>query len=510
MAKPRQDQRLIIASAGLFLICGLASGVAALASGAVVGRDLPMLIIVGALDMAAAALLFLQQRLLRYLPFAMLVLVSISVLSSGGAQSPLWPLYFVVSVESGLTGRYRLTLITSAATVIIAAAIMSPVFFDHATPDRLAGALVLLAVLVCLSCATAWVARDVHQQHRVRGLLEEIFQASAFKSSDDLEAILQSMLGVLRRDSGADYAIVYLLSNDEQYLTPEAVVVAPEFTGEESAVLRSWTVKLTEGITGWVARHGENVLSGDINQDPRSSHIPGTVDVFMSAILVPLKLEGKVAGVLRLSREGLNRFKDADLQMAELFAHYAVFAIQNARLYAETGRLYREMRELSTTDGLTGLHNQRYLSETAPLAVQAARQRGGRLSVLMIDSDCLKQVNDRFGHATGDRFLKELAYVLRRDVRATDTVIRYAGDEFIVLLPDVDALEAQEIAERCRMDAQRIDLGVDIKLAVSIGVATFPDHADDLEELLRAADQALYCSKGAGRNRTSIFSLASY
>ncbi len=491
----------------LFVLSAVVTAVATFWPGAMTHPSLPLLLGVIVLSLATAALTFWKPKSVRSFDYSYpaLVYVAVGVLASGGQQSPLVSLYFVIVAGAALFQPFRRVLPISLTAIALS---LTPLLVQPPGAAFLARVFVMDAMMLIVGYLSAFLSNEAREQRRIRSLLEEIFQASSFHSGEDLSQMLRGVLAVLRRLTSADYAVCYLLSEDGSQLTPEAADMAPDYTSDDAAVLHSWPVPAGHGLTGWVARTGETVLSGDIEKDPRAERIPGTPDIATSAVFVPLKISGQIVGVLRLSRQGLNHFTESHLHLAEIFARHATFAIENARLFDETGRLYRKMRILSITDGLTGLYNQRYLDEAAPKALATAKEQGNPLSVLMVDSDCLKNVNDQFGHAAGDRFLRELADVMRREVRATDIVVRYAGDEFIILLPDTSSENAHHIAERIRVAVQQIPLGYDVPLAVSIGIATWPEHADELEGLLKAADQALYRSKGTGRNRSTIYSVA--
>lgn len=455
---------------------------------------------------ALATVIFARPELLRRYDasYPSLAIAFGAVVASGGQRSPLLVALLLVVVGSALFHPIRRLLPVMIVAVILA--FLPAVLFGPPQRPFIAEAGFVSVVMVTLGVVVSGLARGAREQARLRAVLEGIFPASSFHGGQDLSRMLQEVVAVLRRLTSSDYAICYLLAEDGRTLTPEAADIVPGYGSDEAEILASWPVPVGNGLTGRVGQTGEALISGNMEMDPRAQHIPGSEQTTTSAVIVPLKVDERVIGVLRLSSRGVNRYREQDLNLAQVFAHYATFSIENARLFAETGRLYQKMRLLSTTDALTGLYNQRYLSEHAQKLVDQARERGVELSVLMIDSDSLKQVNDQFGHAAGDQFLRELADAMRREVRASDTVVRYAGDEFIILLPNAGPLEASQIAERIRSAAETIELGTTTPLAVSIGIATFPLHADDAEGLLWAADQALYLSKGSGRNRWTVYS----
>jgi len=165
-----------------------------------------------------------------------------------------------------------------------------------------------------------------------------------------------------------------------------------------------------------------------------------------------------------------------------------------------------QLKLAARTDQRTGLLNAIAWHEQAELALRRAR---GRIGVLMIDLDWFKRINDTHGHLVGDDVLAEVAAVLTRAVRRGDTVGRYGGEEFAVLLPDVDEAEVRTIAERIRLRIRALRVtaptGEPVTLSATIGAALHPAEAGaDLDEMLRAADDALYAGKKAGRDRVAV------
>ena len=176
---------------------------------------------------------------------------------------------------------------------------------------------------------------------------------------------------------------------------------------------------------------------------------------------------------------------------------------QADRLTAEA----RDARHRANTDSVTGLFNRYYLDEQLAAAIAAARKRGSPLTLLMLDIDAFKPVNDRFGHAAGDRALRAVAARLSANVRAIDTIVRYGGDELVVMMPDTDIPTARRIAERLRSIVGETPVpGADgsadsMQVTVSIGMAALEARDSDGAALLARADAALFAAKRAGRNR---------
>jgi diguanylate cyclase (GGDEF)-like protein len=172
----------------------------------------------------------------------------------------------------------------------------------------------------------------------------------------------------------------------------------------------------------------------------------------------------------------------------------------------QIGRLVTQLTDAARTDPLTGLFNRRALEEVFDIELERARRGGRPLSVIIGDLDDFKRVNDRLGHPAGDLALQTLAEELGRWKRRVDMAARVGGEEFAILLPETDERGAFLVAERLRRATQRTFAEEEVPITISFGIASYPDHGEDAEVLLRAADQALYAAKDMGKNRTVIFS----
>lgn len=223
----------------------------------------------------------------------------------------------------------------------------------------------------------------------------------------------------------------------------------------------------------------------------------------MAHVCIPVIQSGRVGNVLQLVTE---------LDNAALTQMYIPFIVQYLREAApviESKRLMDVLRDNSLTDSMTGLYNRRYLEEFTKNLVAYTERTKSTFSVLMADLDFFKQVNDTYGHDTGDIVLKELAKVLSSSVRTTDLVIRYGGEEFLLVLRDTDAENADMVAEKLRaeVEAMKVQLpGVQLQKTLSIGVATFQVDSDSFWQIVKYADVAMYQAKETGRNRILHFS----
>ena len=236
----------------------------------------------------------------------------------------------------------------------------------------------------------------------------------------------------------------------------------------------------------------------------------GTQISTRSVIAIPFAMAGDEAGVFFLRRNVTEPpLAQADVEFADTVIRAAVSAIQRATLIESTIADNRRLEELAHTDPLTKTLNRRALSERLAAEMERVRRYSTTLSLLLIDLDHFKQVNDTHGHLAGDDVLIEIAALLQRVVRAVDVVARYGGEEFIVVLPETGAQGAEAFAERLRelIEAQLFcaSRATPIRLTTSIGVSTFPGFAvESVEDLLANADQALYRAKSDGRNRVRV------
>jgi diguanylate cyclase (GGDEF)-like protein len=249
-----------------------------------------------------------------------------------------------------------------------------------------------------------------------------------------------------------------------------------------------------EGLSGLVMRSGAPLRVGDLR---RSEHVAGGDPGIRSWLGVPIVLYDTAVGVLSVQSREPGAFGPEEQRVLEAMAAQAGTAIQNARLY-----------ELATVDGLTGLFVRRYFDTRLREELERARRYGTDFSVLILDVDDFKRLNDTHGHAAGDKVLREVAHVIRRNMRGVDVPARYGGEEFAAILPRTSALDAHVVAERVRQDiaGTRVAVGeVALGVTVSVGVACFPDSgAESLDQLVALADQALYRAKQSGKNRVEL------
>ncbi len=250
-----------------------------------------------------------------------------------------------------------------------------------------------------------------------------------------------------------------------------------------------------KGISRWVAEHSETLYVPDVRADAR--YIPGVPEC-RSELAVPVRFQGDTIGVVNVESEHLDAFDRDGALLLEALASQMAVAIELHRARAELERL-------TYTDALTGVHNRRYLDRILPNEKERAERFHHPLGLLMVDLDGFKEVNDRYGHARGDEVLRTFAEILQTTARRIDVVIRYGGDEFLVLLVETDESGAGGAARRIRQAVESAlndspAVPDDCSLRVSIGVAV-RRPGEDIRVKIGEADVAMYADKqerGAG------------
>jgi diguanylate cyclase (GGDEF)-like protein len=316
---------------------------------------------------------------------------------------------------------------------------------------------------------------------------------SAVSSTLDLPEQLQ-MLGrqVCARFGVSEFSVMLV---DE--LTHQLVIEAVAGAAPRNA--RGGRLHLGEGIAGETAARGQTIYVPDVTTDPRCSQSDAPTGSLLS---VPLRSKGGILGTMNFNRPRVDGFSVQEIRLAEAIAAQASLAIANARLYQQT-------LELSFTDALTGVPNRRQLFLRLENELSRSLRFADPLSLLMIDLDLFKRINDAHGHTVGDGVLRGVALALRRNVRKIDIVARYGGEEFCVVLPRVAKPEAMDVAEKLRHAVAATALpGPEghppLSVTISVGVATLGVDAQDIAGLIEKADSALYEAKRLGRDRVAV------
>lgn len=312
------------------------------------------------------------------------------------------------------------------------------------------------------------------------------------------ETLLQTILDKSAELLKAEQGSLMLLDHETEALLLKAK------RGINNRITEELRIQKGEGIAGKVAELGEPFLVEDVEDDPRIKQKNRLRYKTRSFVSVPIMIEDRVIGVLNLSDKTTGEiFNKEDLELIQSFATQAAIVMERNVFYTQT----EELRKLAITDSLTGLPNRRYLSDRLKEELLRSQRHGRPLSLLMVDMDRFKGLNDTFGHPIGDKALKATAESILRSVRSVDIASRYGGDEFVIILPETGKTLAVSIAERLRSDVAEIkSLPGGSTLTISIGIASYPEDGEISELFLENVDKALYLAKNRGGNRIEVFS----
>ena len=315
--------------------------------------------------------------------------------------------------------------------------------------------------------------------------------ARALTSSLDLPTILRSILEQMERFFHPE-SWSLLMVDDERRDLYYALA-----RGVSDDKLQSIRIPFGAGMAGWVALHGEPLITTD---DGRNATLASAAAQQHSAICLPLRSRERTLGVLQLTHVAPQSLTSDAITFLYILCDYAAIAIENARAV-------ERIQELTITDDCTGLFNARHLAAVLPAEIERARRFDQPFSVIFLDLDHFKEVNNVHGHPAGSRVLAQAADVMQRTVRTVDLVFRYGGDEFVVLLPHTPGPAAAAAANRLliAIRARRyLSLeGLSLRLTASLGVASYPDDATSASELLERADQRMYLVKNSTRDGIS-------
>ncbi|HET9282075.1 MAG TPA: diguanylate cyclase [Candidatus Angelobacter sp.] len=252
------------------------------------------------------------------------------------------------------------------------------------------------------------------------------------------------------------------------------------------------------GLAARALATSKSVIENDVNSV--EGYIAGFAET-QSEMCVPLIIFGEKLGVLALDSARSNAFVPEDIQPLESVADICAAAIQNAHNFDR-------MKQLAYVDGLTGIHNRRYFEMRIVEELERAGRFQGRMSLIMLDIDNFKRMNDEFGHLLGDEMLRAVSSILKQQLRKMDMVCRYGGDEFAIVVPETTGESAMRVAEKLRRQVEtHFFPGVPRPVTISCGVADYPAHGVTRDEVVAAADAALYLAKQAGRNRVASASM---
>ena len=254
------------------------------------------------------------------------------------------------------------------------------------------------------------------------------------------------------------------------------------------------------GLTGWGVEHRESVRVNQAHRDPRTSTVPGTPEDEPEALItIPLIARDSIKGALNIYRLGDDAsFDDDEFELAKRFGDAAALALDNAQIRAR-------LEHQAQTDPLTGLFNHRAFHERLRQALAEASRSHDVISLLMLDIDDFKRVNDVYGHGAGDEILRSLADTLKDAVRASDVVYRLGGEEFAIVIASRSPESAEQLASRLVERVESTEFNPAGRITISVGLARGPEHAMNPRELIACAEAAMMTAKARGKNQIVLY-----
>lgn len=446
------------------------------------------------------------------------LLIALLVYLSGGSRSPFDVYYFPVAIFAAFYLQRSQALLVAIAVSL--ASLLPLVYSDFASDltrqhlQMAAGYFVLVWVcnflvveLLQRERARRELEEDLIEVSRLRDELEranalERRRAMQFEAVHavgrevaailDVSALQTALVQAVHTRLGYEVVALYVADKPRGGL----VLAAHVGLGVSLEDIDAGRVRFARGV-GVVGHVASTRSSFRAATDGSESEQPGApAQAVRSELAAPLLAGRKLLGVLDVGSAELGGFDELDVITLESVADYAAVALQNARAH-------EMLAERATTDVLTDTLNHRALIEHLDTEVGRARRFRRHLSVLFLDLDHFKRVNDTYGHEAGNVVLRDLAQLVGSSLRAVDALGRYGGEEFVAVLPETESHEAVRVAERLRaaVAAHDFKLNGGVKLTVSIGVATSPENGETGPDLLRSADRALYHAKDSGRDR---------
>ncbi len=317
--------------------------------------------------------------------------------------------------------------------------------------------------------------------------------ARALTSSLDLESILATIMRQIERFFRPETWT--LLLADEQRKDLRCVIADGHLDGR----LADSRIPFGEAIAREVAKRGEAVIlprfeKGNASLLDLEGHLDSGI---RSAICIPLCSRQKTLGVIQLFNLPPEAFSESSISSLMVLSDFAAIAIENARAF-------QRVQELTITDECTGLYNLRHFDYALQQEIARSSRFSAPMSLIFMDLDHFKTVNDEYGHQAGSRLLAEVSATLKAQVRSIDLCFRYGGDEFVVILPGTDKRTASKIAERLigtlRRSSFLVPPGLSLKVRASLGIASYPEDGTSGSEVLQTADARMYRIKETTRD----------
>jgi diguanylate cyclase (GGDEF)-like protein/PAS domain S-box-containing protein len=359
--------------------------------------------------------------------------------------------------------------------------------------------LFMLAQQAAIAVENARLYQSVKLAADKRLVLHEVSQ-TIVAAKIDAEAIYKAIHQAAERLMDTESFVICMY--DRQSDSIEAVYLTDRNGRAKKQVIPAGT-----GMSGYVIASGKSLIIRDMLVEEENTRTEGlefihfgSPDVIRSILAVPMRLGGNVIGTISTQSYQANAYTEEDLTLLDMLASYAAIALENSRLF-------KKIQRLAITDSLTDIYNRRHLFVLGQREFNRARRFKRPLSVIFIDIDHFKEVNDRYGHQSGDQVLTLISRTIQEHVRDIDIMGRYGGEEFLLFIPEVELEATRQIAERIRTSVEQA-LGESRfstpPVTISLGIVSLTDDIPSLSALVARADAAMYDAKRNGRNRVAV------
>jgi diguanylate cyclase (GGDEF)-like protein len=502
-------------SAVLLYGVGIVSSQLAAHTGAIQVDHLRLFELLGLLSIAAMALTWrmpeerFSTRFLTAMSITGTILIACGVALSGGGDSPLRLFYLFPVIFNAFLFRNRIVWTFLPAIVLVS---VLPAWVEQQNERLMVQLLIVapiyLATTVCVQTLLKGLRQVSSMLVSVADTQARLEEAERWNEQlDTVHTVAQQITRVTSVSELADAIIEHTrraipYHSARVYIREGEKLLPIAFRGSEEYAFQSWNtldLNVGEGLTGWVARHATSLHIDDVHSDPRTLMIPESHITEESMLLSPLIQADQSIGVIVLVRLGRFQFSHRELKLLDIIAGQASNAVSKAW---NLDAAHRQAR----TDGLTGLLNHRAMAEQLALHLDRGQMQQYPVSIAMLDANHFKHINDNHGHLAGDKVLQKIAYMLISYCRTTDLVVRYGGDEFLLILPETDAVTAARVVRRIisTISAQHVFLssegGESVSIRLSSGMATSPLDGSTVRDLLAVADSRLYVAKGFGKH----------
>lgn len=412
---------------------------------------------------------------------------------ANGFHTPLISIYYIALVLTAIRGGVKFSAIYS-----LALAFSLGVFYCFTLPRDISflesGLLLQPFLFALIGLISGFVAGGLRNLTLDLNALYEI--GKSINSSFRTEDITHLILSVLFLDLEIDFGAIFLVDETDKKKFQLVAV-----RGDAGELKQGFKVETEEGIFSWVAKSRKTVRLPDLKRH-------AAVDIIKdksirSVVVTPMLVAEELVGVILVGKREPHAFNYQNIQFLEALTSQAALALENARLYTQT-------HQHAIRDGLTGIYNYRYFVEQLEEEISRSSRYGRPVSLIMVDVDFFKSINDTYGHLRGDEVLRDIARLLDSQTREIDMVARYGGEEFVVVLPETEYPEAFQVAIKLQeIVADTLFLNEKNKdparVTISLGVSSYPSTALTRDELLKQADGLLYEAKAYRNAVCSIF-----